>query len=129
VIILDTHVRVWWVDGSSQLPPDYRAVIASEAAGGLGVCAISGWEVAKLVELNRLQLAIPVEVWITQALQAPVQLIPLTPDVAVGSSQLPGAFHKDPADQMIVATARVLDCPLVTMDRLIRGYPHVRLAP
>ena len=47
----------------------------------------------------------------------------------VGTPKLPGAFHRDPADQMIVATARLYDCPLVTLDRLIRAYPHVRLAP
>jgi len=53
VIILDTHVWVWWVDGGAQLPPDYLALIQAEAENGLGVCAISCWEVAKLVELGR----------------------------------------------------------------------------
>lgn len=129
MIVLDTHVWVWWVDGGSALPPDYLALIQAEAASGLGVCAISCWEVAKLVELGRLVLACPVAQWLTQALLPPVQLFPLTPEVAVGSTQLPGTFHRDPADQMIVATARLYDCPLVTLDRLIRAYPHVRLAP
>jgi PIN domain nuclease of toxin-antitoxin system len=129
VIVLDTHAWVWWSDGGTQLPPDYLALIQAEAANGLGVCAISCWEVAKLVELGRLQLAVPVDQWLAQALQPPVQLLPLTPEVAVESSQLPGAFHRDPADQMIVATARVYDWPLVTLDRLIRAYPYVRLAP
>lgn len=129
MIILDTHVWVWWVDGGGQLPPDYLALIQTETANGLGVCAISCWEVAKLVELARLQLAIPVDQWLALALQPPVQLLPLTPEVAAGSTQLPGSFHRDPADQMIVATARHYDCPLVTVDRLIRAYPHVRLAP
>ena len=55
-LLLDTHVWVWWVDGGSQLPPDYLALLQAEAANGLGVCAISCWEVAKLVELGRLQL-------------------------------------------------------------------------
>jgi PIN domain nuclease of toxin-antitoxin system len=85
--------------------------------------------VAKLVELGRLQLAIPVDQWLTQALQSPVQLLPLTVETAVGSTRLPGSFHRDPADQLIVATARHYDCALVTLDRLIRAYPHVRLAP
>lgn len=127
MIILDTHVWIWWVDGGIQLPLDYLALIQTETASGLGVCAISCWEVAKLVELSRLQLAIPVDQWLTQALQPPVQLLPLTPEVAVGSTQLPGNFHRDPADQMIVATARHYDFPLVTLDRLIRAYPYVRL--
>jgi PIN domain nuclease of toxin-antitoxin system len=129
VIILDTHVWIWWVDGGTQLPPDYQNLIRAEEPNGLGVCAISCWEVAKLVELGRLQLACPVEQWLVQALQPPFQLLPLSPDVAVASTQLPGTFHRDPADQMIVATARVYGCPLVTLDRLIRAYPHVQLAP
>ena len=129
MIILDTHVWVWWVDGGTQLPPDYLALIQIEVANGLGVCAISCWEVAKLVELGRLQLAIPVDQWLPLALQSPIQLLPLTPEVAVGSTRLPGSFHKDPADQMIVATARHYNCPLVTLGRQIRAYPHVRLAP
>lgn len=129
MIVLDTHIWVWWVDGGAQLPPDYSALLRAETANGFGVAAISCWEVAKLVELGRLQLAIPVGQWLTQALQAPVRLLPLSPEVAVESTQLPGPFHRDPADQLIVATARFYDCPLVTLDRSIRAYPHVRLAP
>lgn len=129
MIILDTHVWVWWVDGGSRLPQSYLVLIQAKAGNGLGVCAISCWEVAKLVELGRLHLAVPVDQWLTQALRPPVQLLPLSPEIAVESTQLPGAFHRDPADQLIVATARVYDCPLVTLDRSIRAYPHVRLAP
>lgn len=129
MIILDTHIWVWWVDGGSQLPPDYAELIQREARTGLGVCAISCWEVAKLVELGRLVFSVPVEQWLTQALQPPVQLLPLSPEVAVGSTQLPGTFRRDPADQLIVATARFYECRLVTLDRLIRAYPHVGLAP
>lgn len=128
MIILDTHIWIWWVDGGP-LPPNYSALIQAESANGLGVCAISCWEVAKLVELGRLQLTIPVDQWLTHALQTPVQLLPLSPEVAVGATQLPGTFHRDPADQLIVATARLYDCPLLTVDRLIRAYQHVRLAP
>lgn len=111
------------------MPPDYAALIQGEAPRGLGVSAISCWEVAKLVELGRLALSVPVDQWLAQALRPPVVLLPLSPEVAVASTQLPGRFHQDPADQMIVATARLYDCPLVTLDRLIRAYPHVRLAP
>jgi PIN domain nuclease of toxin-antitoxin system len=56
-----------------------------------------------------------------------VELLPLSPEVAVASTQLPGDFHRDPADQMIVATARLYNCPIVTLDRLIRAYPHVQV--
>ncbi len=129
MIVLDTHIWLWWVDGGVKLPADYRAFIQSEEPNGLGVSAISCWEVAKLVQLGRLQLGCPVERWLALALQPPVQLLPLSPEVAVAATQLPGNFHRDPADQIIVATARWFACPLVTLDGLIRAYPHVKLAP
>jgi len=129
VIILDTHIWVSWIAGGSQLPPNYAAFIQSEMANGLGISAISCWEVAKLVELGRLKLSIPVGQWLNQAISPPIQLLPLTPEIAVESTQLPGSFHRDPSGQLIVATARHYDCPLVTVDRQIRAYAHVRLAP
>lgn len=96
----------------------------------MGISAISCWEVAKLVEYNRLTLPLPVADWLDQALAYPgVHLLELTPQIAVESTQLPGTFHRDPADQIIVATARVYDCPLVTLDGRIQNYPHVQIAP
>ena len=93
------------------------------------MCAISCWEVAKLAELGRLHLSVAVDQWLAQALLPPIQFLPLTPEVAVGSTQPPGVFHHDPADQLIVAAAQFYDCPLVTLGRQIRAYPHVRLVP
>ena len=121
MIVLDTHIWVWWADGGGQLPADYATFLQSEASGGLGVSAISCWEVAKLVELGRLTLTLAVEQWLARALRPPVVLLPLSPEVAVEATRLPDAFHRDPADQLIVATARFYNCPLVTTDRLIRG--------
>jgi PIN domain nuclease of toxin-antitoxin system len=130
VIVLDTHIWVWWVHGTPQLPQNYQAYIQAHEAQGLGVCAISCWEVAKLVKRGRLVLPGPINLWMQQALSYPsVGLLPLSPEIAVESTQLPGAFHRDPADQIIVATARLYNCPLVTMDQRIRAYPHVQLAP
>ena len=89
--------------------------------------AISCWKIAKLVERGRLTLPCPVYDWIQQALSYPgVRLIELLPRISVESTQLPGEFHRDPADQIIVATARVLGVPLVTMDEKILAYPHVQ---
>jgi len=83
-----------------------------------------------LVERNRLILSIPVEQWLDQALTYPgVCLLDLTPKVCVESTQLPGEFHRDPADQIIVATARIYDYPLVTMDSKILNYAHVQTQP
>jgi PIN domain nuclease of toxin-antitoxin system len=85
------------------------------------------WEVAKLIELKRISFEIDVHDWINQALSYPgIQLIEFSPRIAVESTKLPGEFHRDPADQIIVATARVHDCPLLTMDQKILDYKHVK---
>ncbi len=130
MIILDTHIWVWWVHGDSTLPASTRALLDSAEQTGIGVSAISCWGVAKLVECRRLSLPCPVFDWIQQALAYPgVRLVELSPRICVESTQLPGSFHRDPADQIIVATARIFDVPLVTADAKILVYPHVRLAP
>jgi PIN domain nuclease of toxin-antitoxin system len=130
MIVLDTHAWVWWVHGDPQLPSNYRSYVQAHESNGLGVCAISCWEVAKLVELGRLSLPCPVDEWLRQALGYPgVILLPLSPEVAVESTRLPGAFHRDPADQLIVATGRVYGCPVVTLDQRIRVYAHGLVAP
>ena len=126
MILLDTHIWVWWVHGNENLTPEQAKVIEENEAGIIGVSAISCWEVAKLVERGRLELDIPVEDWLEQALSYPgVRLLELTPEIAVESTRLPGEFHRDPADQIIVATARVHDCLLLTADGLIKDYPYV----
>jgi PIN domain nuclease of toxin-antitoxin system len=130
MIVLDTHIWIWWVHGDPQLPATHRDYVQSHEEDGLGVCAISCWEVAKLVERRRLDLPVPVGEWLTQALGYPgVRLLDLTPAVSVEATQLPGVFHRDPSDQIIVATARLYHCPLVTVDREILAYPHVETAP
>ena len=130
MIVLDTHIWVWWVHDAPELPNEYRTIIEQHEPSGLGISAISCWEVAKLVEKGRLTLSTPIADWLDQALSYPgMQLLPLTPQIAVDSTQLPSPFHQDSADQLIVATARIFRCPLITMDTLIRAYPHVQLLP
>lgn len=105
-------------------------MLDSSEQGGIAVSAISCWEVAKLVERGRLSLPCPVFDWLQQALAYPgVRLIELSPRICAESTQLPGEFHSDPADQIIIATARILDPPLLTVDRRIRDYPHVKHGP
>jgi PIN domain nuclease of toxin-antitoxin system len=83
-----------------------------------------------LIARGRLNFSLAAEDWLEQALGYPgVRLLELSPRIALKSAQLPGNFHKDPADQMIVATALVLDCPLMTMDTRVLNYPHVKLVP
>ncbi|MGB7203159.1 MAG: type II toxin-antitoxin system VapC family toxin [Pyrinomonadaceae bacterium] len=130
MIILDTHVWVWNVQGDKRLSKDQQELIRSHESKEIGISAISLWEVAKAVELKRLTLSRPVSEWLVFALDAPgIILLPLTADIAVESTQLPGKFHKDPFDQLIVATARIYDAPLVTSDSEILSYPHVKLLP
>ena len=130
MILLDTHIWIWWVHRNPALSAQVRAFIESSRAGGIGVSVISCWEVAKLVEGRRIVLTYPVLEWLQQALAYPgVRLLDFSPQIAVEATQLPGNFHRDPADQIIVATARVFDVPLVTVDAKILAYPHVKLAP
>jgi PIN domain nuclease of toxin-antitoxin system len=126
VIVLDTHIWVWWVHGDEHLNKQQTNWLQENEEHGLGVSIISCWEVAKLVEYERLTLPCPVAEWLDQALGYPgISLLELTPRIVVDSTRLPKGFHKDPADQLIVATARILDCPLLTADLKILNYLHV----
>ncbi|MFU8787810.1 MAG: type II toxin-antitoxin system VapC family toxin [Methylobacter sp.] len=130
MILLDTHIWVWWIHGDDRLTKEYAELLQLHENNGLGVSVISCWEVAKLVEYQRLELSCSVNEWMIQALAYPhVQLLNLTPQIALEATQLPQPFHRDPADQMIVATARIHGCPLITLDGKIRNYPHVELLP
>ena len=127
MILLDTHIWVWWVHQDPRLAAAHVQLLSQEEPIGLGVSAISCWEVAKLVELNRLTLPVALDLWTDRALAYPgIALLPLTPRIAIESTRLPGDFHRDPADQIIVATARVHAIDLVTADTRILNYPHVR---
>ncbi|MDI6752008.1 MAG: type II toxin-antitoxin system VapC family toxin [bacterium] len=126
MILLDTHIWIWFADESDQLSKQYKQIIERHKSDGLGVSVISCWEVAKLVEYNRLKLACSIEEWMEAATTLPcVQLIELTPQIAVVSTNLPGNFHRDPADQIIVATARVYNLELLTIDKRMLKYDHV----
>jgi PIN domain nuclease of toxin-antitoxin system len=127
VIVLDTHIWVWWADDSPRLSAAHRQAIDADPTEDVGVSAISCWEVALLKVRGRLVLRVPVERWIEDALDHPrIRLLELTPRIAVASTRLPGEFHRDPADRIIVATARVYDSALLTADEQILDYPHVR---
>ena len=127
MIVLDTHAWVWWVQDEARLSGRQRAVVEEHEGDGLGVSAISCWEVAKLVEKGRLDVSVPLAEWLPTALRYPgVRRLPLTDEIIVESVTLPSPFHRDPADQLIVATARLLGVPLVTSDRKILAYEHVR---
>lgn len=126
MIVLDTHVWVWWVHGDTHLSAAQAEAISQSENDEIGVSIISCWEIAKLVERGRLELPKPPRDWLSKALAYPgVALLELTPDIVVESTELPGDFHRDPADQMIVATARIYGCALLTSDEKLLRYSHV----
>ena len=131
MIVLDTHVLIWAMEDERRLGTDARAAItAAEQADGIGISAITPWEIALLAEKGRLHLGREVGSWINEALALPgIKLAPVEPEIAVDSVRLPGSFHADPADRLIVATARHWEAPLLTADDAILAYGahgHVR---
>ncbi len=128
MIILDTHIWIWWNQDSPQLTSFQKDIIENSRSDGIGISTISLLEISRLVNRGRLLLPKPLNEWFSIALaEEGILLIPIAPDIAIESYSLPGEFHKNPADRIIVATARTSDCPLMTNDRNILGYPHVRL--
>jgi PIN domain nuclease of toxin-antitoxin system len=128
VLILDTHIWVWWNQRDPQLSQCQKSAIEDARLQGIGVCTITLVEIARLVQRGRITLPKPVQQWFDMALaQEGVTLISITPSISIDSVTLPGMFQRDPADRLIVATARTYDCPLVTADREILAYPYVKL--
>ena len=120
--LLDTHILVRWVAQPDDLSPAQRhAVAAASAARPLLVASVSLWEVATLVNLQRLRLDRPLRDWLERAVAAPlVRLVDLSPAVAAAVAALPDSFHRDPADRIIVASAQVHGAALLTDDGRIR---------
>jgi len=128
VIVLDTHVLVWWVNADPALSKKAKLTIEKEMQGGeIVISSISAWEIAMLVYHGRLFLSMDVDSWLSTVAEIEaVRFLPVDVEISVKSVELPGEFHKDPADRMIVATARKLAVPLVTKDEKIRAYSHVK---
>jgi PIN domain nuclease of toxin-antitoxin system len=125
LLILDTHVWIWAINGDvHQLSPNCVAAIESVSEGTqLGVSAISVWEVGMLEAKGRIQLGKVCIDWVREALSAPgLRLLPLTPEIAIESSRLPGELHGDPADRILAATSRVMSATLITKDRKLLSY-------
>ena len=126
-LLLDTHVWIWFVTGEAKRF-ERRALRAIERACQQGACwvsVISVWELGMLAAKARLTLSLPAEEWTKRALDTPgMSLAPLTREAAVESSFLPGQFHGDPADRLLVATARHLRARLATADEKMLNYAH-----
>ncbi len=129
MIVLDTHVLVWWVSGIEKLSLSAKKAIAKHQAveRSILVSSITAWEIAMLVEKGRLTLNMDVDTWLLEVGKIPsVKFVPVDNVIGVKSTSLPGAFHKDPADRMIVALARQGSYPLITADEKILTYKHVK---
>jgi PIN domain nuclease of toxin-antitoxin system len=131
-ILLDTHVWIWFIQGNESLKRSARDRINQAIEEKeLYISAISIWEISMLVKKGRLSLEMPCLEWIHQSLNfIDAEIIPLTPAITVDSCNLPGKFHQDPADQIIVASTRILNLALMTRDERILDYArkkHVKV--
>lgn len=133
LVLLDTHVWIWLVEAHERLgrSKSLKVIESALKTHSVRISAISPWEVGMLESKSRLNFRVPCLDWVEHALQAPgLSLTPLLPAIAVESSHLPGSFHGDPADRILVATARKIGATLVTDDAQIQKYGaqgHVRV--
>lgn len=129
MIVLDTHVLVWWASGGAELSSAAAQAIDETLANSedVIVSCISAWEIAMLIQKGRLVFSMDVETWLEQVAQIDgIRFVPVDNETGCKSTMLPGNFHKDPADRMIVATARKLAAPLVTADEKIINYEYIK---
>lgn len=125
MIVLDTHVLVWWVASRSKVSARARKAIDKDL--NRAVCDITLWEIAKLESLHRLKLDRDLDVWLDQAVDAAgVRVIGIDSAIAARSTRIAANFHGDPADQLIVATAIELGATLVTADENLRASAAVK---
>lgn len=123
-ILLDTHTLIWLFEGSPRLSESAKTLIRQKCSEEAAfISAITPWEIGNLVVKSRLTLRRDIDGWISEVFDDyGIGLAALSPDIAINSTRLPGAFHNDPADRIIVATARSLNAVLVTADRAILDY-------
>jgi PIN domain nuclease of toxin-antitoxin system len=128
MILLDTHIWLWWLHDQNRLSQQMRMTIAAEESNnGILVSAISVWEIVVKFSIGKLTLPLPIGEWYALAQTYPgIVIESLDPLDTIASTQLPGEFHKDPADRILIAIARRYDIALVTLDAKILNYPHVQ---
>ena len=128
-VLLDTHFWLWLQAGDRRKFTARAARMVEQAAhrSGLLISIISIWEVGVLQAKGRVKLNADVDSWVREALKIPgLQLLPLTPEIALASSRLPGNLHGDPADRIIAATSRDHGARLLTRDEALLEYGRQR---
>ena len=123
MILLDTHPLIWFTQGDEALGSDARRIVqdAIDSDEAL-VSPITFWETAMLARKGRLGLGRSVQDWAHAILGNGVKAAEITPHIAMSAGDLPADIHGDPADRLIIATARAFGCPLMTADRQILSY-------
>ncbi len=123
-LLLDTHVWIWLMEGVSALSSKHQKLINDSAQHGqVCIAAISMWEVSMLAMKEQIILEKPILAWIQEAINLPgIEVKALSPEIAAESCQLPDGFHGDPADRLIIATARLHSLTLLTHDEKIMNY-------
>ena len=128
MIVLDTHVILWWLREPSKLTlKATKEIQYAEKNENIFISSICAWEIALLVKKGKLNMRIAVEEWISElARNTAVNFIPVDNEIAIKSVLLPDFTNKDPADRIIVATALSLGAKLITSDRRTLSYPKVQ---
>jgi PIN domain nuclease of toxin-antitoxin system len=127
MILLDTHAWWWCLAEPENLSGNAVAMIRGAKTDERFIASISIWEFAMMVAKKKIELKISPAKWLSRAIDASgITVIDLSPDIAIDSCNLPGIFHKDPADRIVVASARIHNLTLLTKDKKILDYRHVK---
>ncbi len=126
MLLLDTHTWIWSQSATKQLSDRVKKLIRKTLTDQRAIASISIWEFAMMVVKGRIHVKIDPRLWLDNAIEKTgLKIIDLSPEIAQESCNLPGDFHKDSADQIIVATARIHNFKLLTKDQKILDYRHV----
>jgi PIN domain nuclease of toxin-antitoxin system len=127
-LLVDTHILVRWrLEPDKLTRPQKRAFRISEhRSDTISISAITLWELALLAAGGRLKPKGPLATWLADMVSSTlIEVLPITPEIAAAGAQLGSGFHNDPADRIIVATARCHNLTLVTSDERIRAWGGV----
>ncbi len=130
MILLDTHIWVWYLNQDKRLKQKTKKIVDQfRQKNEAYISSISIWEVCKLHEKGKIKFSLPLKTWINTAITKGILIHELSPDIYLESCSLPESFHGDTADQIIVATSRILNAGLITYDHKILNYEYVALFP